>query len=122
VFLRRELPLVVKKMGKSSKSLVLNMDDSEVSDVSQPLRGGTHWCAVYDNCYFDSFGSPPPDELSSYGIKKYNSTDYQSADEVNCGNWCILFIKRMSTGSSFEDCMADFTNLDRSELMAVIQK
>ncbi len=64
-----------------SGSYVLNLDD-----MSGP---GTHWVAVYEGEYFDSYGLPPPEVLKDKVMA--NSKRLQYARD-SCGEWSVLYI------------------------------
>lgn len=91
-------------------SYVINLDD--IGKNGAPIHGGTHWVSISHNCYFDSFGCPPPDEIMmKHNIKKYNSTVYQNPEDVSCGYWAITFIKMMNKLRNFEEVMGKMNGL-----------
>lgn len=73
--------------------------------------GGTHWtCFFIENdhaCYFDSYGSPPPDEFEDFIKRKkkpkskqhlyYLSDQLQHLDSEACGYFCLAFLHYMTT-------------------------
>ena len=71
-------------------SCVINLDYGDYE------RGGTHWCAVRVSnespnvLYFDSFGMPPPRDVSLRAFQDgrgcyYSDIQYQGVEETNCG-------------------------------------
>jgi hypothetical protein len=48
-----------------------------------------HWTAVHNGVYFDSMGEGPP---KKYGIKKYNTKQYQGTYDDYCGIYCLLWL------------------------------
>ena len=68
---------------------ILNLDDS-----SGP---GTHWVAVYNNEYFDSYGLNPPKKLSHLNV--VNTIRHQKLENT-CGIWCCLFLLLRNNGIS----------------------
>jgi len=76
---------------------ILNLDTSEGE--------GTHWTAImhvrptmtspYHVCYYDSFGFPPPEELTdTYGDILYNTHNHQPYDSATCGWYCAYVLDR----------------------------
>lgn len=92
---------LAKPPQKGKSFAVINMQDFDDGP-------GTHWvCVVFDNelnraWYFDSFGAPPPEDVSRW-IKKakkgktiiYNNHQYQDMDSVACGWFVRYFIDKM---------------------------
>lgn len=103
-------------LPKQATCGVINLDD--VDEAGSAVRGGTHWCAFYSNSYFDSFGSPPPDELTNIRkIKQYSSTVNQDPSDVSCGYWCLMFLKLMKANKgNFQKTMAEIENVQKNEL------
>ncbi|DAZ98116.1 TPA: hypothetical protein N0F65_003102 [Lagenidium giganteum] len=48
-----------------------------------------HWCAQYNDKYFDSMGEGPPKVL---GNLKYNRKQYQGVSKSYRGIWCLLWL------------------------------
>jgi hypothetical protein len=96
-------------------SCVINLD----GNYSQ---GGTHWCAVRVSSeqplvmYFDSFGFPPPREVTLRGRKDgrgvlYPDIEYQDIDEVNCGPRALAALKLLSDGAQKGEELEAFRRL-----------
>lgn len=92
-------------------SLVVNMDDSK--------GPGTHWVALYHAKgskyldYFDSFGAPPPLEITN--PKGGRSLDILTSDGIlqalqssSCGYYCIDFIRSRNAGMSYQAFLDTF--------------
>jgi hypothetical protein len=84
-------------------SCVINLDGDYAN-------GGTHWtCARVSTeqpilMYFDSFGFPPPREVTLRARKDglgvlYPDIDYQGIDEVNCGPRSLAALKLLADGA-----------------------
>ena len=87
-----------------SKFYIINMDNHN--------QGGSHWVLVY-NCddryclYFDSFGISPPDQIRTFMRKSkkkmiYPTTDYQSIDSSQCGEFCIYIINQLQENKALD--------------------
>ena len=53
---------------------------------------GTHWVAVYNNEYYDSFGLPPPKCLEKQ-IDWYNVRQHQNIKSSLCGLYACFYIQ-----------------------------
>ena len=73
-------------------SYILNLDSAE--------NDGTHWVAVYNREYFDSYGLAPPEKLRN--LKQVNRQKLQRK-EYTCGHWACLYILLRSKGVSAYD-------------------
>lgn len=115
VHMREDVP-------KNAYCGVINLDDTD--ETGGALRGGTHWTAWYNGCYFDSFGSPPPEELmKAVKLKKYNSTVFQDPDDVSCGYWCIKFLYDMQDSKgNFEHVMSKLMETKEGELVDALNE
>lgn len=73
----------------SNGTFLINLDDEDGE--------GTHWvsCFVDDEkiIYFDSYGVPPPDELSLTRQTRLYSNIIKQKDDNSCGQWCVAFSK-----------------------------
>ena len=84
----------------------MNLDDASGE--------GTHWVAWYKRGglrqYFDSYGLRPPKEVVCYlGVPVYyNSDRVQGFDEVICGHLCVLWLRGLDGGESFESMLKKF--------------
>ena len=92
VYMRDALPRKIRR----NESGIVNLDA-----VDGP---GTHWVAYAKRgdraAYFDSFGNlRPPREIARYlGVTiTYNHKAYQTYDQTNCGQLCLLFLHKYRT-------------------------
>lgn len=73
---------------------IINLEDSKFN--------GSHWVAIFDNIYFDSFGIIAPYEIEKYFEKSnnkeylYNNFDYQNINDSYCGWFVLYFLYYMS--------------------------
>ena len=58
---------------------------------------GTHWVAIYNNIYFDSFGLISPYEIEKYFKNNYfyNNSQIQNLNDSFCGWICLYFLYYM---------------------------
>jgi len=102
VFLRDTLP----KKPKRKECAIMNLDDIS--------GNGTNWVAWFkrgnDKFYFDSFGLPPPTELSNYlnGYVCYPTEQIQPRQEVICGHLCLFVLKEMQKGKHLQEIINTF--------------
>lgn len=89
------------KRMEPGTSCVLNLDRGDYA------RHGTHWTGVRVSSeaplvmYFDSFGEPPPREVTLRSRREglgllYPDIQYQGADEVNCGPRALAVLHYLS--------------------------
>lgn len=114
-----------KSNGEYKLGMVFNTDKS-----GEP---GEHWICMFIDLkginikeqpaiyYFDSFASPPPqevtrliDKLHSQGGKDHfavfkNDTSFQK-NTFSCGFYCMHFLEHMILGNSFEDYLTSGVN------------
>jgi hypothetical protein len=97
VFVRDQLP----EKPRKDESGILNLDDSD--------GRGTHWVSWYKKgtlkIYFDSYGLPPPVELTTY-LKRpvyYNSERVQPESTVICGHLCLYILKKLGDNCEFQE-------------------
>jgi hypothetical protein len=100
---RAAIPDLVGKKIEPGSSFVLNLDFGDYS------RGGTHWTGAYFTkeeplqcLYFDSFGMPPPRDLTLRCMSErvpvwYSDVQYQAADEENCGPRALAALYCLAT-------------------------
>jgi len=84
-----------------NKFYILNMED-EFDEDGKP-NDGSHYVALQcnkypngkiENCYFDSFGAPPPEVVIKFcggGHVPYNTKDIQSLMNSACGFYCLAW-------------------------------
>ena len=67
---------VLKKIGLNSKVGIYLRDEPFSSDIGivnlQPSKR-THWVSYIKDCYFDSYGCPPPKKLLNYLKNKHKN-------------------------------------------------
>ena len=92
VFMRDSLP----KKPRTKECGIVNLADS--------LSDGTHWVCYFNNCYFDSYGLPPPLEIVQYlgDNLEYNIYQIQKSGQI-CGHLCLYFLNRITKGMVFND-------------------
>ena len=70
---------VLKKIGLDSKVGIYSRDGPFSSDIGlvkwHPSKG-THWVCYIKDCYFDSYGCPPPKKLLNYLKNKHKKCVY----------------------------------------------
>ena len=102
VFLRDTLP----KKPKRNECAIMNLDDIS--------GNGTNWVAWFkrgnNKFYFDSFGLPPPTELSNYlnSYVFYLTEQIQPRQEVICGHLCLFVLKEMQKGKHLQEIINTF--------------
>jgi len=74
------------KYDNKSNKYIINMDNKDGK--------GTHWVAMIDSYYFDSYGLKPPMIIEKLLNNKYyyNDTQYQFLYSTNCGWYVLYFI------------------------------
>lgn len=110
VFSADEFPDQPKKEIEKTKFFIFNLSESD--------EPGSHWVAImknpapHFNCYFDSYGEPPPKDSNFKHFMKhkflYNSVQLQSPFSTVCGQWCMFFIAQMCCGVPFDDMVHGF--------------
>ena len=104
-FSRNNLPA-----GHPSKNEcgIINLDDC--------VGPGTHWVSYVGKSYFDSFGLPPPKEVSNYiPDVKFNNIQYQDKASVLCGYYCLFFIKMLQDKVPIYDILYKHLNINNTE-------
>ena len=95
-------------------SLIVNTDTSGGS--------GEHWLALIlhkDECfYFDSFGLPILEEQlirylePHYDLVFYSDVCIQHLESINCGKFCIAFIKYVNSKLEYYNFLSCFNQLN----------
>ena len=70
---------VLKKIGPDSKVGIYLRDGDFLTSygiVNPHPSKGTHWVLYIKDCYFDSYGFPPPKKLFNYLKNKYKKCIY----------------------------------------------
>lgn len=96
-----------------------------VVNLTKRDEGGNHWIAIgiYQHCVYicDSLGGIQPDQACPvqlvnflhvllFSRKLVITKQLQPFDSDKCGEYCVAFIKDMSTNHSFESFTSLFTN------------
>ena len=89
---------VLTSIGLNNVGLYLR-DGTFSTDIaivnSHPSRG-THWVLYAKDCYFDSYGCPPPKKLLNYLKNKHKKciySEYQIQKNDNfCASYCLHII------------------------------
>jgi len=105
-------------MGCMSKDLFTGIDKNRIQfavlNLEDSTKGnGTHWVCLINipaqkYCYyFDSFGFPPPDNVTQV-IKRdlnknilYNALQIQNIDSSLCGYYCLYLIDSIMDGQEY---------------------
>jgi hypothetical protein len=94
----------IDKLTKLRKS----KDWSMIINLEPSYKQGSHWVALFNSpknkftYYFDSFGFPPPDEITlKYRPIKFNSHPIQHTKSSACGYYAVYFIKQMEKGIDY---------------------
>lgn len=77
-----------EKLPKSG-CYVLNLDEMD--------DHGTHWVAVFNDEYYDSYGLPPPEKLSALS---YNMVQHQKINSPLCGLYSCFYLYCRNLGIS----------------------
>lgn len=85
-YLAKKIELDVKINWK--KDILDDPTKLQIINVGSPLIGGTHWVAVYDNKYFDSFGLPP----TIIGNLEWIPFQIQKINQGHCGIYALLYL------------------------------
>ena len=88
--------------NKKPGGYIINLGNSETP--------GSHWVAIHNEYYFDSFGVDPPIEIINFFKKDFISNTYriQELYSIMCGYFCIGFLNHMFDGGNFEDFISRF--------------
>jgi len=91
---KKDLKIIAKKLNIPVKIIWLkdynkNDNSPQILNLGNDIIGGSHWIAVYDNKYFDSFGFPPPPGLTHL---EYIPFQIQDMDSKYCGQFCLLWL------------------------------
>lgn len=92
---------------------------SLVVNLSPSNHEGTHWIAIFggtgNKAYvFDSLGLKLKNDYIIRWLRKHfvkyfcNSIQHQSFTTNTCGGFCIFFIRKLSSGFSFNDVVRFF--------------
>jgi len=78
-----------------------------IVNLNNSNQKGSHWVAIYNNCYFDSYGFVAPIEIENYfsKIKKYlyNDEQLQDLNDTYCGWFCLYFLYWMINNNQYDE-------------------
>ena len=70
--------------------------ESDIGIVNLHPSRGSHWVLYIKDCYFDSYGCPPPKKLLSYLKNKHKKciySEYQiQKNDSFCASYCLYII------------------------------
>lgn len=81
---------------KKGVGYIINLEDSD--------EGGSHWVALKDGAYFDSYGVPSTKAISKF-VKHWNTEQYQSINQESCGFYAVYVLKNLFAGRPAYDKM-----------------
>lgn len=86
-FLANKLDLDVKINWL--KDVDVNDKGAQIINLGNPVISGSHWVAVYDGKYFDSFGLIPPEKLDHL---EWIPLQKQNQNYGHCGQYSVLWL------------------------------
>ena len=86
-FLANKLDLDVKINWL--KDVDVNDKGAKIINLGNPVISGSHWVAVYDGKYFDSFGLIPPEKLDHL---EWIPLQKQNQNYGHCGQYSVLWL------------------------------
>lgn len=103
----------LKHKLKANECGIINLDES--------TGPGTHWTCWFNSTkpnqskevyYYDSFGIGPDNRTIKFlkGANKpiaYNTSQMQDLSSKRCGWYCLTWLRKMLSGSSFYDSLYD---------------
>ena len=85
---------VLKKIGLDSKVGIYLRNGSFSSDIGivnlHPSKG-THWVCYIKDCYFDSYGCPPPKKLLNYLKNRHKKCIYSEYQIQKNDSFCASY-------------------------------
>jgi hypothetical protein len=94
---RSDLEFLLTKLGIENfkvvwlKDVDTNYKGAQVINLGNPSIGGSHWVAIYDNKYFDSFGLVPPEKIENAGYE-WIPLQKQNQNFGHCGQYSVLWL------------------------------
>ena len=90
---------VLKRIGLDSKVGIYLRDENfstKYGILNLHPSNGTHWAGYIRDCYFDSYGCPPPKKFLIYMKNKHRkciSSEYQiQKNDSLCASYCLYLI------------------------------
>jgi len=77
------------KKPQKDKIYVLNLENSN--------EGGSHWVALYNRMYFDSYGCAPSKKIAPF-VEQYNTDDFQGLSKESCGYFALYVADNITAG------------------------
>jgi len=71
------------------KDVDVNDKGMQIINLGNPTIGGSHWVAMYNDMYFDSFGLIPPEKLDHL---EWVPLQIQNQNFGHCGSYSILWL------------------------------
>lgn len=89
----------------------LSLPAAIVTNIDTSDKPGSHWVAFFINTawrgiFFDSYGMPPTSPYHLDRLKRncrsfrWNKEQLQSFDSKVCGEYCVMFLRHMCSGST----------------------
>lgn len=104
VLMRNELSKLVKAQEKNKNVFI-------ICNYQTTNDNGTHWVAMYDQFYFDSYGLQPFPEAVNYiqdGI--YSTFRIQPEGTQMCGQLCLYVLYKLHQGDNFYDTILELND------------
>lgn len=108
----------------------LSLPAAIVTNIDTSDKPGSHWVAFFINTagrgiFFDSYGMPPSSPHHLDRLKKncksfrWNKEQLQSFDSKVCGEYCVMFLRHMCSGSTLRAfCNIFSKNCRRNDYLA----
>lgn len=99
----------------------LSLPAAIVANTDAADKPGSHWVAFFINTagrgiFFDSYGMPPTSPYHLDRLKRncksfrWNKKQLQSFDSKVCGEYCVMFLRHMCSGSNLRAFCKIFSN------------
>lgn len=89
---KSDLEFLAKKLNLNVKINWLkdaSNKGAQIINLGNPIIGGSHWTAIYNEMYFDPFGMVPPEKLDHL---QWVGLPIQDMRYGYCGNYAMLFL------------------------------
>lgn len=108
---------------------ILSLPVAIVTNMDTANKPGSHWVAFYiskngTGNFFDSFGMPPTSPYHLDSLRRncknfrWNKKKMQSFKSKVCGEYCIMFLRHMCTGTSlYAFCSIFSENSQRNDYL-----
>lgn len=123
----KELEEYAKRLGITltgvySRDDTLQLEPGEAAIVNlDPDMPGSHWVAVRRTprsvLYFDSYGYPPPKNISEKWPKvRFTTKKVQSMKSTSCGYFCLWWLRDVHTLKQYSEWLKQFTSSVQAEM------